>query len=101
MIGAIFSTAGVVAPSFIIILLIAMAATKFRENRVYQAFMSGVRPVLPALLVNAVYLIVAEGFKGIASFVMAAVTFFVFARWRKINSVLLLIIAGIVSVLVL
>jgi len=32
---------------------------------------------------------------------MAAVTFFVFARWRKINSVLLLIIAGIVSVLVL
>lgn len=99
--GAIFSTAGVVAPSFIIILLIAMAASKFRENRVYQAFMSGVRPVLPALLVNAVYLIVAEGFKGIAPFVLAAVTFFVFARWRKINPVLLLIIAGIAGILFL
>lgn len=63
--------------------------------------MSGVRPVLPALLVNTVYLIVVEGFKGITPFIMAAVTSFVFARWRKINSVLLLIIAGIVSVLVL
>jgi hypothetical protein len=63
--------------------------------------MSSVHPVLSALLVNTVHLIVIEGFKGIIPFVMAAVTSFVFARWRKINPVLLLIIAGIVSVLVL
>jgi chromate transporter len=100
IIGAIFSTAGVVAPSFIIIILIAMGAKKFRENRIYQAFMSGVRPVLPVLLINAIYLIVAGGFKSIAPYIIALATFFVFAKWRKINPVLLLIIAGIVGILI-
>ena len=101
LVGAIFSTAGVVAPSFIIILFIAMAANKFRENRTYQAFMSGVRPVLPALLINAIYLIVIGGFKGIIPYLMAVFTLFVFARWRKINPVLLLIIMGIIGIFVL
>lgn len=99
--GSIFATAGVVSPSFIIILVIAVAARKFRENRIYQSFMSGVRPVLPALLINAIYLIIAGSFTGIIPYFMAAVIFVVFARWRKINPVLLLIIAGVVGILIL
>jgi len=100
--GAILSTGGVVAPSFLIILLIAMLSKRFRENKIYQAFMNGVRPVLPALLVNAIYLIILEGFEGILPlYLMAVITFLIISRFKKINPILVLLGMGFIGILIL
>jgi len=48
--GAICSTIGVVLPSFIIIILVALILSKFLKNRFVQGALSGVKPVIVALI---------------------------------------------------
>ncbi|MDD2246721.1 MAG: chromate transporter [Proteiniphilum sp.] len=50
--GSIFSGAGVILPSFIVILLIAMVFTRFRENHVVERIFRGIRPAVVALIVS-------------------------------------------------
>ena len=98
--GAISATGGVVAPSFIVILLIASFAHKFRENKIYKRFMSGIKPVIIALLANAIYLITLRGFKTPIPYIMAIAAFFAFYKW-KINPVILLLLMGVVGIVLL
>jgi len=100
VIGSVFATSGVVAPSFIVILLIARASEKFKENKVYKRFMAGVRPVIIVLLINAIYLIALRGFKGYIPYMMAVSVFLVLPFWKK-NPALLLLITGIIGILIL
>ncbi len=97
VLGSVFATLGVVLPSFVVILVIAKATQRFKENKIYKRFMTGVRPVIIALLANAVYLISMRGFKGYAPFIMAVSIFLVFKFWKK-NPVLLLLIAGVLGI---
>ncbi|BAL80785.1 putative chromate transport protein [Caldisericum exile AZM16c01] len=62
-------------PSFIVILLVVKVSEKFKKNRIYKRFMKGVRPVIIALLVNAIYLIAQRGFSGYASYIMSVSVF--------------------------
>lgn len=48
--GSIAATIGAVLPSFIMILLIAMFFTAFRENAIIQRIFQGLRPVAIALI---------------------------------------------------
>lgn len=48
--GSIAATIGAVLPSFIMILLIAMFFTAFRENQIVQRIFQGLRPVAIALI---------------------------------------------------
>lgn len=48
--GAICSTIGVALPSFIIILLIAIVMSKIMKNKYVQGALTGVRPVVVALI---------------------------------------------------
>ncbi len=48
--GAICSTIGVILPSFIIILLVAIILSKFLKNRYVQGALNGVKPVIVALI---------------------------------------------------
>lgn len=100
VIGSVFATLGVVMPSFIVILLVAKASDKFKENRIYKRFMTGVRPVIIALLVNAIYLIAQRGFSGYAPYIMSVSVFLIFKYWKK-NPALLLLITGIIGVFVI
>lgn len=50
--GAICSTVGVILPSIIIILIIAMIMKKFMMNKYVQGALSGVRPVVLALILS-------------------------------------------------
>lgn len=49
--GSLFSGAGVILPSFIIILLIAIVFTQFKENPVIERIFKGIRPAVVALIV--------------------------------------------------
>ncbi len=48
--GAICSTIGVILPSFIIILLVAIILSKFLKNRFVKGALNGVKPVIVALI---------------------------------------------------
>ena len=48
--GSLFSGAGIILPSFIIILLIAIVFTQFKENPVIERIFKGIRPAVVALI---------------------------------------------------
>ena len=52
ILGAVCATLGVVLPSFIIILLVAMIMKKILKNRFVQGGLSGVRPVVISLILS-------------------------------------------------
>lgn len=68
VIGALCATLGVVLPSFIIILLIASVITGLMKLAGVKAFLTGVRPVVVALIVGTgitIFLNVMLSFKSI------------------------------------
>ena len=50
VLGAICSTLGVILPSFIIIILVAIILNKFLKSRFVQGALNGVKPVIVALI---------------------------------------------------
>lgn len=48
--GSLFSGAGIILPSFIVILLIAMVFTQFKENTIVERIFRGIRPAVVALI---------------------------------------------------
>lgn len=52
VLGAICSTLGVILPSFIIIILVALILSKFLKNRFVQGSLNGVKPVVLALIAS-------------------------------------------------
>ncbi len=48
--GSLFSGVGIILPSFILILLIAMVFTRFKENLVIERIFKGIRPAVVALI---------------------------------------------------
>ena len=53
--GAVCATAGVVLPSFIIILIVSKFLSKFRENRFVRGAMSGIKPAASGLIAAALF----------------------------------------------
>lgn len=100
VIGSIVATLGVVMPSFLVILAIAHFEKKFKENKIYKRFMLGVKPVIIALLINAIYLIVGRGFVGVVPYLMALVSLVVFTFYRK-SPIIILLASGIIGIFIL
>ncbi len=53
--GSLFSGAGVIIPSFVAILLIAIVFTQFKENPVIERIFKGIRPAVVALIVTPLF----------------------------------------------
>lgn len=67
ILGSAAATAGVVLPSFIIILLIAAVLKNLTGNRYFAGFMKGVKPVVTALiLATGALLLLRFAFEGTA-----------------------------------
>jgi len=50
--GAVCATIGVILPSFIIIILVALILSRFLKNRYVQGALNGVKPVIVALIAS-------------------------------------------------
>ncbi|MDI6851015.1 MAG: chromate transporter [bacterium] len=100
VIGSLFATLGVVMPSFLIIFLIANFESRFKKNVLYKRFMLGVKPVIPALLINAIYLIVRRGFTGVTPYIIATLSLVVFIFYKK-SPVIILLATGILGIFAL
>lgn len=55
--GAICATIGVILPSLIIIIIVAMLMKKFMKNRFVQGSLSGVKPIVLALILSTALLL--------------------------------------------
>ena len=56
VLGAIMSTIGVILPSLIIIIVVAMIMNKFMKNRFVQGALDGVKPIVLALICSTAVL---------------------------------------------
>ena len=62
ILGAICSTLGVVLPSFIVILIVAILMNKFMKNKYVQGALSGVRPIVLSLIFSTALLFFVRAF---------------------------------------
>ena len=112
ILGSIAATLGVVLPSFLIILLIASLLKNMTQNRLFQSFMKGVKPVIIALILSTgiVMLAKAVGWGGGMQFAFSPVSARVFAVLavlyilvprlckRKLSSVAMICIAAALGI---
>ncbi len=78
--GALAATAGVIFPSFILVILIANYFTRFKDHPVVQALLSGLRPAVIGLIAAAAFLIGKNAFYH----PIDAETFLQGIQWRSI-----------------
>ena len=111
--GGLITTLSLVAPSFIIILLVASVLKRFRENRFVQAALKAIRPVSVGLVAAAVLTVFqASLFDTDALFagkwteitswgavLTFAVILFVGVKWKKLHPVFLVLIGAVAGIL--
>ena len=114
LLGSIIATLGVVAPSFLIILLIASILKNFTENRFVKAFLKGVKPVVIALIIGtgAILLMKCVGYRSLSAFdfdwrsalifaLLLVVYFLVKLVWKKkLSAVVLILVSAGLGILV-
>jgi chromate transporter len=98
--GAIIGTLGYVFLPFLMALIVAIALTRLKDNRIYKGFLSGVMMIVIVLLMRAIYLMTG-GFHDFRPYLLALAAFIVFMKFKKINPVYILIASGLIGMLIL
>ncbi len=105
IVGAACATFGVVLPSFLIILIVSRFYTRFRQSRLMEGAMTGLRPgviglIGAALLTTGEDVFFAGGFVltpalavSVCIFLMTAVMAF-----RKVHPILLIVLSAVIGV---
>lgn len=113
ILGAIVATLAVSLPSFILVMLISMAFSRFRQNRWVEAAFVGIRPASVGLIASAALLlsihaegvwqwishgnaetiVVQENFPDLRSILLFSITF-IAAIKRWVHPILLIVLAG-------
>jgi len=111
VLGDIVATLGVVLPSFIIILFIAIAFKRFSTNKYVRGFLDGVRPVVPGIILSVAIVFILKGVFGISGFeyqdftfevgaiIIFAISFFVSKLKKKIHPIYIVLISGILGLI--
>ncbi|MDR0733360.1 MAG: chromate transporter [Dysgonamonadaceae bacterium] len=98
VVGSAVATFAVCLPSFIIVLLIARAYAKFRENRYVERAFSALRPVTVGLIASAALMLMNRenfiDYKSVIIFVVA----FVLTVFFKVHPILVIVLAGVSGV---
>ncbi|HOO43761.1 MAG TPA: chromate transporter [Bacillota bacterium] len=112
VIGAIVTTLGVVMPSFIIILIIAMAFHKFQTNKYVQGFLAGIRPVVPGIIFSVAIVFILRGLFNIEDYqyrdfkleigalVIFAIAFAVSKLKRRVHPIIIVLISGLLGIII-
>ena len=95
--GAVFSTLGLVMPSFIIISIISLVIDKFQSYRAVRYAFYGIRAGVVALIIKAVYMMYKQAPKKIISHIIM-IGAFVLAAFLKINIIFIVIGCAVVGV---
>lgn len=108
--GAVCATLGVVAPSFVIILIVARVYKQFQESNIVKGCMSGLRPTVIGLIGGAVLTIgktvfFPNGFalsgidpySFIVSLVICLVGVFLIFK-KKVHPILLVVVSAVLGI---
>ena len=90
--GALAALAGIVLPSFVIILLIALLFADIRHNALVEAAFKGMRPAVIALIVAPVFSL-SKGLHRALWLVIAATAFAIW--WLELSPIYLLAAAAL------
>jgi len=111
--GAIVAVFGLIAPSLIIVSIVALFFFYMSKNPTVQAALGGIRPVVWALILFAMLLVaqaafmwadeplLADFYIDVTSFIIFAVAFACMQRFKKINPAAFVAAAGVVGVFLL
>ena len=94
--GALTALAGVVLPSFLIILTVAIFFAQIRHNQIVDAAFKGIRPIVVALMF-APALGFARSISGVATAIAAAVALLIW--YAGISPILLLLAGAVIGIL--
>ncbi|HBT48900.1 MAG: Chromate transporter [Caldanaerobacter subterraneus] len=97
--GSVAATIGVTAPSFLIIIILALLIIRYRHLPWLEAFFKGVRPAVIALIVQAAYSVGKSSFTGIKDMLVAAMVF-VGLYLLKINPLIIILMAAILGIVI-
>ncbi|MBE6750139.1 MAG: chromate transporter [Ruminococcaceae bacterium] len=114
ILGGICATLGVILPAFLIILIIASVLKNLTENKYFKGFISGVKPVVVALITSTGLLLLVKciGFVSIKEFdfnvvstiCFAVITAIYFAYKRiakkKMSAIMLIVISALLGLLI-
>lgn len=98
VIGAIFSTLGMVSPSLIIVSILAMFLKQFMSNTYVAHAVGGIKVVVCALMTNTVLTLAKKSFLNMVC-VCVAIIAFVLAMFTPVPTVLLVVCAGAFGIL--
>lgn len=116
--GALCSTTGVILPSFIIIIIVALILSKFLNNRFVKGALNGVKPVVIALIAstaiifflkmalyqgNALYSqSIVFNRAGVALLLVLSIFCFIYFKVQKksLNPILLLLLSAALGVVI-
>lgn len=102
IIGAIVATAGIVAPSLIIIMVIAAFLKNFMEIKMVQYAFGGIRVAVAALVVQAVIKLWKTGVKDLLGIILFIIAFIISAVlglspvWLVIAGIVIGIVSGVI-----
>jgi len=97
--GSAIATIGVCLPSVTLILITAHFLRKFEANIWVDKIVRSLRPAVIALIAAAAYSIAGKGITDLWGIIIGVASFLVL-RTRKINPILVLIMAGISGIIV-
>lgn len=112
--GSLIATLGVILPSFVIILLIASILKNFTDNKYFKGFISGVKPVVAALITSTGVILSAKvlGYVSLKSFsfnyrnaiifALLLLIYYIVNRCfkKKLSSVMLILISVVLGITV-
>lgn len=114
ILGSACATLGVVLPSFIIILIIAMVSGKFLKNKYVQRALNGIKAVVLGLIISTglTFVIKTFGFISLNEFsfdlistIILCLLFIIYygfslIRKKKMNAILLIAISAVLGIVV-
>lgn len=95
--GAFAATIGVALPSFVMVMAVSYFVEKFKQSKIVQGALSGVRPVTVGLVASAGYFMLSGlvGDLSVASICILLGTLVFAGRW-KVNPFFLIVAAGVI-----
>lgn len=91
--GLVAATAGVIAPSVIIILLVALILRQYMDNQYVQWAFGGIRISVVALIINTVTDLWKKGVKRVRDYVVFAVAL-VLLFWCNLSAIVIVLLAA-------
>ncbi len=97
ILGAIFSTLGMVSPSLIIVSIIAMFLRQFMENPYVAHAVGGIKIIVCALMLNTIFTMGKKTIKSVIAGIVCVVAFLL-SMFTPIPTVLIVIASGIFGI---